>query len=98
MRVALEGVSRPGEQWYEEQVFVLGLEPAREVKVFTDSPPSRPVDWPANVSGRLVGLSLDEALRLGPGHSNGFELVYRGRRYKFTLLSKEGDFAGRRDW
>lgn len=97
MLTAIGGAFRPAVQWYEEDVVVLFPQGARNVKSYTDSPPSRPLDWPLTVRGRLTGLSLDETLRASAS-KDGLEVIYRGRTYKFKVLSREGDFEGSRDW
>ena len=66
MAMADGDVTQPGVQGYEEDVIDVFLEgPSRKMRVFTDSRPTRPVDWPLTLKGRLMGLSLDEAGGLG---------------------------------
>jgi hypothetical protein len=88
-------IPEPPGEWYEGDVVVLFPKGARNVRAYTDSPTSKPMDWPLTARGRLLGLSLDEALWAS---GDGVEVISRGRAYKFKVLSKEGDFEGGRDW
>jgi hypothetical protein len=96
MSVIDGGVSQPGVQCYEEDVTVLFLDGTHpDMRVCTDCPPG---DWPRTVTGRVLGLNYDEAVKRNFPRGGELAVVWRKKEYKFTLVSKEGHFEGGRDW
>jgi hypothetical protein len=52
--------------------------------------------FPESFSGELVGVTPEQLLYLRFG--SGIEVGFRGKRYKFSLLEKDGSFELSKDW
>jgi hypothetical protein len=66
------------------------------VRAETDLGPSPQLATPESIEGRLVGLTPEEVLNIKFG--NDVEACFEGRRYKFTVLEKDGTFELGKDW
>lgn len=66
------------------------------VRAETDLGPSSQLATPESIKGKLVGLTPEELLNIKFG--SDVEACFEGRRYKFTLLEKDGTFELGKDW
>lgn len=52
--------------------------------------------WPDSFSGKLIGLTQEQLLHFK--FDPGVEVVFRGKRYKFEEIEKDGTFQLRKSW
>ncbi len=66
------------------------------VKAEADLGQNSEFGWPDSFSGKLVGVTQEQLLRFkfGPG----VEVAFRGKRYKFEEIEKDGTFQLRKAW
>ena len=66
------------------------------VKAEADLAQYSELGWPDSFSGKLVSVTQDQLLRFkfGPG----VEVAFRGKRYKFEEIEKDGTFQLRKAW
>lgn len=74
----------------------IGQGPVRQVAAETDLGDLPLIAYPDSVEGKLLGMSVDELLKLRFGES--VTVGISGKRYKFSRLEKDGAFTLRKDW